>query len=158
MSFHANELSPEPQTSANQTHLKGVNHNPSLFLMLSISSKVPPFDSWESLTLQVSGEFWRVPQTSHFLRLPVSVLSDGPQVFCLFSPPSTRSGSPLASPTLPLPPCTFSPRSFPPSPLAIAFFSIPSGTEASSFCTSACWAFWVLWIISWVFCTISFFG
>jgi hypothetical protein len=31
-------------------------------LHLGISSRVPPFESWESLTSQVSGAFWRVPQ------------------------------------------------------------------------------------------------
>ena len=103
----------------------------SLFLLSGISSKIPPFESWESLTSQVSGAFWGVPPTSYFLRLPVCILSSGPQGFSPFPSPTTRSGSPLP----PLPhhtPSTFPPRSLPSSPLVIAFFSLLSGTEASS--------------------------
>ena len=39
---------------------------------------------------------------------------------------------PLSSPHFSPTPSTFPPRSLPPSPLVIAFFSLPSGTEASS--------------------------
>ena len=35
----------------------------SLSLPSGISSKVPPFESWESFTSQVSGAFWEVPST-----------------------------------------------------------------------------------------------
>jgi hypothetical protein len=40
---------------------------------LSISSKVPPFESWDSLTSRVSGAFWRGPPTSYLLRLSASI-------------------------------------------------------------------------------------
>jgi hypothetical protein len=70
------------------------------------------------------------PQAPYFLWLPVSILSAGPQRFSPFPSPNTRSGSPLPPP--PHAPFTFSSRSHPPSPLVIAFFSLPSGTEASS--------------------------
>jgi hypothetical protein len=50
-----------------------------------ISSKVPLFESWESLTSLVSGTFWRVPPTFYLLRLPVSILSASPQAFQCFS-------------------------------------------------------------------------
>jgi hypothetical protein len=33
----------------------------SLSLLSGISSKVPPYESWESLTSQVSGAFWETP-------------------------------------------------------------------------------------------------
>jgi hypothetical protein len=72
----------------------------SLFLLSGISSKVPPIESWESLTFKVSGAFWRVPPTSYFLRFSVSILSAGPQGFSPFPSPNTRSGTPLP-PTLP---------------------------------------------------------
>ena len=96
----------------------------SLSLLSDISSKVPPCESRDSLTSQVSGAFWGTPPTSYFLRLPVSILSDGPQGFSPFSSPNTRSGSPLPATVSP-------PKSFPLSPLEIAFFSLPSETEAS---------------------------
>ena len=97
------------------------------------SFNVPPFESWESLTSQVSGAFWKVPPTSYLLRLPVSILSAGPQGFSPFSSPNTRSGSrlPLTSPPF----STCPPRSLHsrlPPPLVIAFFFLPSGTDASS--------------------------
>ena len=93
-------------------------------------SKVPLFDSWESLTSQVSAAFWRIP--------PQSPISWG----CLFPfflltlrasvlfPHPIPDQVPLFPPLLPTP-STFPPRSLPPSPLVIAFFSLPSGTEAS---------------------------
>jgi hypothetical protein len=48
----------------------------SLSLQLGTASKVPPFGSWESLTSQNSGAFWRGPTTSY---LSVSILCAGPQ-------------------------------------------------------------------------------
>ena len=66
----------------------------------------------------------------YFLRLPVSILSAGPQGFSPFPLPNTRSGS--LYPQLPPTPSTFPHKSLPPSPLVIAFFFLPSGTEASS--------------------------
>jgi hypothetical protein len=38
----------------------------------------------------------------------------------------------------------------------IAFFSLPSGTEASSLDPFSLLTFLVLWIVSWVFCTFCF--
>ena len=58
----------------------------SLSLLSGISSKVPPF---------ISGAFWRVPLTSYFLRLPVSILSVGPQCFSPYTSLNTWSGSPF---------------------------------------------------------------
>ena len=59
----------------------------SFSLLLDISSKDPLFESCQSLTSQVSGAFWRVPPTSYFLRLPVSIFffcwSSGLQSFSL---------------------------------------------------------------------------
>jgi hypothetical protein len=60
------------------------------------------FESWESLIFQVSGAFWMVPPISYILRLPVYILSAGPQVFNPLSSLNTRSGFPLSSlPTIP---------------------------------------------------------
>jgi hypothetical protein len=110
----------------------------SISLLSSISSKVSPFDSWEALTSQVSGAFCRVPTTSYFLRLPVSILSVGLQGFSPFPSPSTRSGSPHQVPS--------------PSPLSLPGPSIPShlwllsslpqvGLRRPHLSTSACWHF-----------------
>ena len=60
--------------------------------------------------------------------LPVSILS-ACQGFSHFLSPNARSGFTLTSPLFP--PFTFPPKSLPPSPLVIAFFSLSSGTEAS---------------------------
>jgi hypothetical protein len=76
-----------------------------LSLLLGISSKVPPFESWESLTSQISSAFWRVIPTSYLQRLPASLISAGLQGFSPFPSPNTRSCSP------PQPPSTFPPRS-----------------------------------------------
>jgi hypothetical protein len=73
----------------------------SLSLLFGISSKLPPCESWESLTSQVSGAFWRVPPTSYFLKLPVYSLSAGPQDFSPF--PSIPDQVPLSFPLLPHP-------------------------------------------------------
>jgi hypothetical protein len=70
------------------------------------------------------------PSTSYFLRLPFFILSAG---FSPFPSPNTRSGSPLPRPRLAPPTSTFLLRFLHPSPLVIAFFSLPSGTEVSSF-------------------------
>jgi hypothetical protein len=101
----------------------------SLSLLTGISFMVPPFDSWESLTSQVSGTFWRVPPISYLLILPIYILSAGLQDFRPFPSPNTQV--PLYAP---FPPSrsTFTPRSLPHSPLVIAFFSLSSGTEVSS--------------------------
>ena len=48
----------------NWTVNKENNKKSSLSLLLGISSKVSPFESWESLTSKVSGAFWVFPPTS----------------------------------------------------------------------------------------------
>jgi hypothetical protein len=113
----------------------------SLSLLLGISSKVPPFESWETLTSQVSGAFCRVPPYSYFPRLHVSILSAGPPGFSNFPSPNTKSGS-----TLPPPfphPLSLSGRSLPPY---MWFLSSPSrvGLRHPHLAPSACWPFWVL--------------
>jgi hypothetical protein len=113
----------------------------SFSIMLGISSNIPPF---ESLTSQVYDAFWGVPSTSYFLRLPVYILSAGPQGFSSFPSPNTWSGSPSYHP---LHPHSIHFASLSPSPLVTDFFSPPSGTDA--FC--------VLWTLSWVFCTFFLF-
>jgi hypothetical protein len=70
-----------------------------------------------------------IPPTSYFLRFPVSIFSAGPQVFSPSPSPSQVPLSPHCSPT----PSTFPPKSLPLSPLVIAFSSLPSRTELSSF-------------------------
>ena len=99
-------------------------------LLYIISSIVPPFQCWESLTSQVSGELWVVPKNPLF-----------PESACLHSffwPLGFQSVSltqyqiriplPLNSTLSP-----FLPRSLPPSPQVISFFYVPRGNEASSF-------------------------
>jgi hypothetical protein len=117
-----------PSLSWCPVFLQEVGSISSLSLLSGISSKVPLFESWESFTSQVSGAFWRVPLTSYFLRLPVYILSAGPQgFFSHFTSLSTRKGRPLPStlPTLPPNPSTFPARYTPPSTPVIAFFSLP---------------------------------
>jgi hypothetical protein len=82
----------------------------SLLLLTGISSKVPPYESWESLTSQVHS-------------------GGPPNLIFPISSTNTISGSPL--PPLPLPSCPHShpSPSLPLSSLVIAFFSLPSGTE-----------------------------
>jgi hypothetical protein len=65
------------------------------------------------------------PTTSYFLRLPVYILSAGPQGFSPFPSTNTRSGSPIPH-TSPHPPCPLSilGSSFPTSSLVIAFLSL----------------------------------
>jgi hypothetical protein len=58
----------------------------SLSPMKGISSTVQSFESWEFLTSQVSGIFWRVPPTSYLLKLPISIPPPSPQEFQSFSP------------------------------------------------------------------------
>jgi hypothetical protein len=91
---------------------------------------LPPFESWESLTSYVSGTFWGVSPTSYFLTLTVYILSAGPLGFSPFLSPYTRSGVP--PPTPPDPPPLLSLPGLSPSPLVIAFLSLPSGTEEFS--------------------------
>jgi hypothetical protein len=70
--------------------------------------------------------------TSYFLRLPLYILSSGLWGFSPFPSLNTRSGFPPLAPKKNPTPTIFPPKSFPSSPLVIAFFSIPSRTEASS--------------------------
>jgi len=85
-----------PITNLCPVFLLEVGSLSSLSLLSGIWSKVPPFEFWESLNSQVSGAFWgEDPQTSYILRLPVSILSAGPQGFNPFPSCITRSGSPL---------------------------------------------------------------
>ena len=124
-----------------------VDGNPSPYLMPCLSagsglynfplpnvgyySKVPPFDFWESLTSQVSRTFWSVPlpPTSkvacfHSLCWLAGLQSCSPHLILdLVSLFPSLSPSPT--------------RSLPPFPL-IAFFSLPSGIEASSFGPFSC--------------------
>jgi hypothetical protein len=97
--------------------------------------KDPPYESWDSLTSQVSGAFWENPPPN--LQFP--------EVACLhsfwwlsgfqsFSLTQYQIRFPL-SPTVPPPPHThpLPSSSLTPSPLVIAFFiPLPSETEASS--------------------------
>jgi hypothetical protein len=86
----------------------------SLSPLLGISSKVPPFESWDTLTSQVSGAFcggWSGVGRSYFLRLPVYILSAGPPGFSPFPSHNTRSGTLLSYPTSAIPPPP--PRSLP---------------------------------------------
>jgi hypothetical protein len=89
-----------------------ISHFPSLWCILGVCVGCPP--------------------TSYFLRLPVYIHSAGPQLFSPFLSPNSRSGSPLP-PTVPQPcPLSLSSCSLPPHLWLIAFFSLPSGNEASS--------------------------
>ena len=83
----------------------------SFSILSGISSKIPHF----SLTSQVSGGFWSTPcPTSYYQRLPVSIISAGPQSFSPFPSPNTISGSPLPPNTSLSTPVHF-PSQFPPS-------------------------------------------
>jgi hypothetical protein len=69
-----------PSVTGYPVFLLKVDSISSLSLLWGISSKVPPFESWESLTSKVCSTFWEgIPSTSYFLRLPISILSAGPQ-------------------------------------------------------------------------------
>ena len=98
----------------------------SLSLLSRISSKVPPFESWNSFTSQVSGVFWGVPPTSYFLRLPFYILSSGHQVFSTFPSPNTRAGSSLYPLPFALCPLSFLAFSLPPN---LWLLSSPSQEE-----------------------------
>jgi hypothetical protein len=128
----------------------------SLSLLLGISFKAPPFESWESFTFQVSGAHWRVPPTSYLPRLPVSTLSSGHQGFSLFPLSNTRLDSFPPHSTLSLHLSTFTPRSLPSYPLVIDFFSLPSGTEASLLGHFSLWTF--LTSVDYILGIVSFFS
>jgi hypothetical protein len=103
-----------------------------LYLQLGISSKAPLFESWESLTTQVSGALgvgvgqpfisWGCLFTFFLLVLRAAVLFPHP------IPDQVPLSPPLHIYPVPPPP---PPRSLPFSLLMIAFFSLPSGTEVS---------------------------
>ena len=115
-------------------------------LISGISSKVPPYESWESLTTQVSGPFYRVPLTSYPQRLPVFILSADPQGFSPFPPPNTRSCSPLTTTLL----STFPLNA---APMWLLSSTSQEGLRHPHMGPSGCWPFWVLWTVSWVFST-----
>jgi hypothetical protein len=96
--------------------------------LLSISSKVPPFEFWESLTSQVSGTFYRVPLLPNFhgcifpfilLALGVLLITTTNTWSC--SPFSSASPPPLSHPVPSL-------HLFP----VIILFSLSSRIETSS--------------------------
>ena len=93
----------------------------SLSLLSDISSKIPLFEFRGSLFSQVSGAFWRVPLTSYFPGLPVSIFSAGPQGFSSFSSPNTRSGYHLP----PSPPIHFLSQVLPSLPTCNCFLLPP---------------------------------
>jgi hypothetical protein len=98
----------------------------SLFLLSDISSKVPFFESWESLTLQVSGEFWRIPRPQPPISWGCLFL-----FFLLAFRASVLFPHPISDQV------ALSPSSLPSpiphhSPLLIAFFYLPNRTEAST--------------------------
>jgi hypothetical protein len=119
----------------------------SLFPLSGISSKVLPFEFWESFTSQVSGAFWRVPPTSYLPSLPVYILSVGPQASVLFSHPIPDQ-VPLSLPS----PALF-PSQVPPLPPYLWLLSSLSRVELRypHLGPSTCWPFWLLWTVFWVF-------
>ena len=139
-----------PSSSFDAVFLLEVGSISSFSLLSDISFMLPPFEFWESLTSQVSGTFWRVPPTSYLLRLLISVLSTGSQSFSPFSSLNTRSGSPL--PPTPSMPCLLSlPELSLPPHLWLPSSPSQVGQRHPHLGISACWTFWVLWTISWVF-------
>ena len=104
----------------------------SLSLLSGISWKVPPYESWESLTSQDSGALWGGP--------PQPPISWGCNFifFLLALRASVLFPHPISNQVPLYPPCPqphphlLPSSSLPPSPLVIAFFSLLSGTEASS--------------------------
>jgi hypothetical protein len=104
--------------------LLGVGSISSPFLLLSVLSMVPPYESWESLTFQVFGAFRGSPPPNLLFPEVACLHSFCSQGFSPFPSSNTRLGSPLP-PTVPV---HFPPKSLPHSLLVIAFFSLPSGT------------------------------
>jgi hypothetical protein len=90
---------PTPFLTWCPVYLLEVSSISSLSLLWGISFKVSPF---QSFTSQVSVAFLRVLPISYLPRLPVSILSAGPQGFSPFPSSNTRSGSTLL-PTYPPP-------------------------------------------------------
>ena len=115
----------------------------SLSLLLGISSKVPPFESWESFTSQVSGTLWGCLFPFFLLALRASVVFPHPiPDHVPLSPPPTPSTL-LPGPSLP--------------PHLWFLFSLSQvGLRCPHLGTSACWAFWILWTIPCVFCIFFF--
>ena len=106
----------------------------SLSLLLGVWSKVPPFESLESLTSWVSGAFGGVSPNLLFSEVTCLHSFCWPSGLQSFFPHPIPNKVSLSPPPLPSSPTTssFTPRFLPPSPLVIAFFSLPSGTEWSS--------------------------
>jgi hypothetical protein len=82
-----------------------------------------PCESWESLTSLVHSAPFPPPPTSYFLKLPTFFLLALRASVLFPHPIPVQVPSSLS---------TFPPKSLPPFPLMIAFFSLPSGTETSS--------------------------
>jgi hypothetical protein len=124
----------------------------SLFLLSGISSKVPPIESWESLTSHVSGAIWRVPQPpiSRGFLFPFFLLTL--RASTTFPCP-IPDHVPLSSALTPLHLLSLSNPSL---PLHLWFLSSlsPVWLRCSHLGTSTCWTFWALWTVSWVLCTI----
>jgi hypothetical protein len=117
---------PHPSTWCTVFLLEVVSTS-SLSPLLDISSKVPPSESWESLTSQVSDTLVHSGGSPHLL---------SPEVVYFYSfcwPLGLHSWSSQYLVMFPLPFTVPSPTKIPPSlPLPSFFFSFPSGIEASS--------------------------
>jgi hypothetical protein len=79
-------------------HSSLIHNNQKLETTQMFSTEEEIQEMWFIYTMDTTQPFKM--RTSYFLRLPVSILSAGPQGFSPFPSPNTRSGSPL----LPLPP------------------------------------------------------
>jgi hypothetical protein len=119
-------------------------------LPTSISSKIPPFEFWESLTSQISDAFWRSPTQpalSWGCLFSFFLLALRASVLFPHSIPDQVPFSPLI-PTSPDP--VHFPSQVPPSLSSLS----QVGLSHPHLVTPACWSFWVLWTISWIFCTL----
>jgi hypothetical protein len=119
-----------------------------LSVLSGISSKVPPFESWESLTSQVFGFFWGVfsqPPISWVLLFPFFLL--GLRASVLFPYPIPDHVPPQPCP-IPFP------SQVPPSSTLWLHSSLSQvGLKHLHLDPSACQPFWVMWTVSWVFFT-----
>jgi hypothetical protein len=120
-----------------------------------ISSIVPPFECWESLTSQVSGELWVIPYNLLFPETACLHSISDPQVFSPFPSPNTNKVRLYLS----TPPCLL--WLWGPSLPPFLWFLSPLpqvGMKHPHLGTSACWVFLVLWSVYWVFRTFFFGG
>ena len=102
----------------------------SLSPLYGISSKVPALSS-QSFTLSGLWYILGSPPTSYLLRLPVFILSAGPQGFIPI-PPSIPNHVPFFPSMSPFLPTQIPPTPTPTPAPVIAFFSLPHGIVASS--------------------------